>query len=145
MEGLAMTHVTEPGRRPVRQGVAAVTSIAAAVLLLSSGVLSILEGISAVAEDDLFVVGPDYAYKFNTTAWGWIHILLGILLVIAAIGLIAGTTWARITAIGLAALSIIANFAWIPYYPWWSILVIALDVIVIWAVATWEPNPPRHS
>src|SRR5689334_10738321 len=80
----AMT--TTPQEHPVRQGIAAGTSIGAAILLVTVGVLSILEGISAVANDNLFVVGIDYVYQFDTTTWGWIHIVLGILLVIAALG-----------------------------------------------------------
>ncbi|MEU5763082.1 hypothetical protein [Nocardia sp. NPDC047648] len=135
-----MTHMTEPEPHPVRRGIAAGTSIAAAILLLTVGVLSIFEGISAVADDDLIVVGADYVYKFDTTTWGWIHIVVGILLVVAALGLMTGATWARVVAICLAALSIIANFMWLPYYPAWSVLVIALNIVVIWAVATWRPE-----
>jgi hypothetical protein len=135
-----MTHMTEPEPHPVRRGIAAGTSIAAAILLLTVGVLSIFEGISAVAEDDLIVVGTDYVYKFDTTTWGWIHIVIGILLVVAALGLMTGAMWARVVAIVLAALSIIANFMWLPYYPAWSVLVIALNIVVIWAVATWRPE-----
>lgn len=134
---------TTPQERPVRQGIAAGTSIGAAILLITVGVLSILEGISAVANDKLFVAGIDYVYEFDTTTWGWIHIVLGILLVVSALGLMAGTTWGRIVAIVLAALSILGNFLWLPYYPAWSILVIALNVVVIWAIATWQPGLDR--
>ena len=133
-----MTHSTG---HPVRQGIAAGVSIGAAVLLLVVGVLSILEGISAVAKDDLFVMGVNYIYEFNTATWGWIHIVLGILLVVAAIGVMTGATWARVAAIVVAALSIIGNFLWLPYYPAWSILVIVLNVVVIWALVTWQPEP----
>ncbi|NEW59182.1 hypothetical protein GV794_26625 [Nocardia cyriacigeorgica] len=133
-----MTHMTQSERHPVKQGVAAVTSIAVAVLLLVVGVLSILQGISALATDELFITGPEYAYQFDTTTWGWIHLVLGVLIVITAIALMAGTVWARVAAVFLAGLSIIGNFLWIPYYPWWSILVIALNIVVIWAVSTWR-------
>ncbi|WP_024800596.1 hypothetical protein [Nocardia sp. BMG51109] len=125
---------------PVRQGLAAGTSIGAAALLITVGLLSLFQGISAVVKDDLFVVGVDYVYKFDITTWGWIHIVLGVVLVICALGLLTGTTWGRVAAIGIAALSILANFLWLPYYPWWSVLVIALDIVVIWAVATWRPE-----
>ncbi|MFE3445800.1 hypothetical protein ACFXNW_22430 [Nocardia sp. NPDC059180] len=134
-----MTHSSET-ESPVRQGIAAGTSIGAAILLLTVGVLSILQGISAVAEDQLFVVGIEYVYEFDTTTWGWIHIVLGIILVICALGLMTGTTWGRVAAVAIAALSIIANFLWLPYYPAWSILIIVLDVVVIWAVTTWNPS-----
>lgn len=124
----------------MKRGMAAVTSIAAAVLLLAVGVLSILAGVSAVAADELFVAGPDYILQFSTTTWGWVHIVLGALLAIAALGLMTGALWARIVAAFLAGLSIVANFLWAPYYPWWSIVVIALNVVVIWAVSTWRPE-----
>ncbi|MFJ1455422.1 hypothetical protein [Nocardia wallacei] len=131
---------TTSHNHPVRQGVAAGTSIGAATLLITVGLLSLFQGISAVVDDDLFVVGVDYVYKFDVTTWGWIHIALGIVLVICAVGLMTGTAWGRGAAIGIAALSILANFLWLPYYPWWSVLVIALDIVVIWAVATWRPE-----
>lgn len=129
-----------PQSHAVRQGVAAGTSIGAAILLGTVGVLSILQGISAVAADDLFISGPEYVYEVDLTAWGWVHIGLGILLVLSAVGLWAATTWGRVVAITIAALSIIANFLWLPYYPAWSLIVIALDIVVIWAVATWRPQ-----
>ncbi len=98
----------------------------------------LFQGIAAVASDDLLVIGVEYTYQFDTTAWGWIHIVLGVVLVISAIGLMTGATWARVVAVCIAALSILANFLWLPYYPLWSILIIALDVVVIWAVTTWD-------
>ncbi|MBF6101076.1 hypothetical protein IU510_23835 [Nocardia cyriacigeorgica] len=133
-----MTHMTEPRRNPVRQGVAALTTIAVAVLLLVLGLLSLFEGISAVADDELFVPGREYVYEFDTTTWGWIHIVLGGLIVLIALALFTGAVWARVIAVMLAGLSIIANFLWIPYYPWWSVLVIALNIVVIWALSTWR-------
>ncbi|MEU8895856.1 hypothetical protein [Nocardia sp. NPDC048505] len=134
-----MTHesdIEHPGRRAAAAG----TSIAAAILLLTVGVISILQGISAIAADQLYVAGFEYIYRFDTTAWGWTHTGLGILLSLCAIGLLYGATWARAAAIFLAALSIIGNFLSLPYYPAWSILIIVLDVVVIWAVATWRPD-----
>ncbi|NKY57454.1 DUF7144 family membrane protein [Nocardia flavorosea] len=125
---------------PLRQGFAAGASIGASILLLTVGVLSVLEGIAAVARDELFVLGIDYVYEFDITTWGWIHIVLGAILIVAALGLMTGTTWGRVLAITVAALSILANFLWLPYYPWWSTLVIALNIVVIWAIATWQPR-----
>ncbi|QDC12783.1 DUF7144 family membrane protein [Rhodococcus ruber] len=124
----------------VRQGVATGTSIGAAIILTTIGILQIFQGIAAVAEDELFVVGIEYTYKFDFTTWGWIHIVLGAVIALVGLALFTGATWARVAAIVLAALSILANFMWLPYYPWWSILIIALDVVVIWAVSTWNPR-----
>ncbi|MFW0793602.1 hypothetical protein AAFP30_07310 [Gordonia sp. CPCC 205515] len=123
---------------PVKEGIAGGTTIGAAALLLVAGIVGLLQGISAVAKDDLFVAGPQYVYKLDLTSWGWIHILLGVIAIVVAFGMFAAATWARVSAIVIASLSIIANFLWLPYYPWWSILVIALDILIIWAVATWR-------
>jgi hypothetical protein len=130
------------GTRPRGNHQAAATggSIAAAIILLTVGVLSIFQGIAAIAKDDLLVVGYNYTYEFDISTWGWIHLIVGVLLLLAGIGLMSGATWARFAAIVIASLSIIANFLWLPYYPLWSILIIAIDLVVIWAVATWEPN-----
>ncbi|MFE5288439.1 hypothetical protein ACFRAQ_26030 [Nocardia sp. NPDC056611] len=133
-----MTHSTGP-EPTLKQGLAAGTTIGAGILLLVIGVLSVLQGISAVASDDLLVVGYDYIYKLNTTGWGWIHIGVGIIQIIVSIGLLKGSTWGRTAALVLAALSIVENFLWIPYYPAWSLLIIALDVVVIWAISTYKP------
>ncbi|MGW8590492.1 DUF7144 family membrane protein [Dietzia sp. NPDC055877] len=122
----------------IKQGFAAGGSIAAALILLVTGVVSLLQGIAAIASDELLVIGVEYTFAFDTTTWGWIHLIVGALVVIVAVALIAGATWARFTAILLACLSIIANFLWLPYYPLWAILIIALDIVVIWALSTWD-------
>ncbi|MFZ2530657.1 MAG: hypothetical protein WAX14_23890 [Rhodococcus sp. (in: high G+C Gram-positive bacteria)] len=134
----------EQGDSGVKQGIAAGTSIGAAVILVTLGIISFFQGIAAVAEDEVFVRGIEYVYKLDFTSWGWIHIVLGVLMVIVGIALMAGQTWARVSAVIIAALSIIANFLWLPYYPWWSILIIALDIVVIWAVSTWKPQPELY-
>ncbi|WP_068155680.1 DUF7144 family membrane protein [Rhodococcus phenolicus] len=127
-------------RGNTKQKVAAGTSLAAAVILITVGILQFLQGIAAVAENELFVVGVEYTFKFDFTTWGWIHIVFGVVIVVVGLVLLTGATWARIGAIILAALSILVNFMWLPYYPWWSVLIIALDIVVIWAVSTWQPD-----
>jgi hypothetical protein len=108
----------------------------AAALMIVSGLWAALLGISALAKDHVFVVAPQYTYKINVSGWGWIHLILGIIVLIGGICLMLGQTWARILAIILAALSAIAQFLFLPYYPLWSILIIALDILIIWAVLT---------
>lgn len=129
--------------RPVRQVVAAGASIGAGALLLTTAVLTVLQGIQALVDHRPLIIGSNYVYKFNATGWGWIHIAVGIVLGIVAIGLITGAVWARVTAIVMACISIVVMFMWLPYYPMWSIIVVALDVIVIWAVATWDTASRR--
>ena len=125
-------------RHPVKQGFAGGTIFAASVLLFTVSLLAVLQAISALAEDEIFVSGPKYTYEFDLTTWGWIVLVVGLLGIAIAFGMMTGAMWARAAAIVIAAISIISNFLWLPYYPWWSILVIALDVIVIWAVTTWR-------
>lgn len=129
----------------VKQGLAAGTSVGAAIILATLGVVSVLQGIAAVAEDEIFVVGLAYTYEFDVTTWGWIHIVVGALMILIGVALMTGTTWARVTAIVIAAISVIANFLWLPYYPWWSTLIIALNIVVIWAVSTWKPTQTTHA
>lgn len=140
-EGDVMTAPNQaPANHPVRQGFAIGTTVAAAALLFVAGVVALLQGIAALADNNIVVVGTNYAFKFDVTTWGWIHIILGIIGIAVSLGLFVGQTWARGMAFVIAALSIVANFLWLPYYPLWSIVIIALDVVVIWAVATWRPD-----
>jgi hypothetical protein len=128
--------------RPASQTYLPGTAFAAGTLLLTCAVLTLLQGISALVNDQLLLVGPDYVYKFNMTGWGWVHIVVAILLGAVAVGLMFAATWARVAAIAMASVSIVVMFVWLPYYPLWSIIVIALDVIVILAVATWNMARP---
>jgi hypothetical protein len=106
----------------------------AGVMMIFGGAMAIFEGISAIAKDDVFVTTANYAYTFNLTSWGWIHLVLGVLVVLAGAALFSGAMWARVTGIVLAGLSMIANFMWLPYYPVWAIVLIAVDAFVIWAL-----------
>jgi hypothetical protein len=108
----------------------------AAALMIVSGIWAFLVGISALAKDRVFVISPDYTYKIDVTGWGWIHLILGIVVAIGGLCLLLGQTWARMLAVVLAVCSAVAQFLFLPYYPLWSILIIALDVFVIWAVLT---------
>jgi hypothetical protein len=106
----------------------------AATMLLLIGIFQAIDGLAAILNDSFFVVTKHYTFDLDVTAWGWIHLILGILLVFAGWGIFTGKTWAGIAGITLAVLSAVANFFFIPYYPFWSILVIGLDVWVIWAL-----------
>jgi hypothetical protein len=106
----------------------------AGAIMILIGIFHFFEGIAAIAEDEFFVVGREYVYDIDVTAWGWIHLIGGIIIVAAGIGVYSGAAWARIVGILLAGLSAIGNFFFIPYYPAWSILIIALDIAVILAL-----------
>src|SRR5919107_3359782 len=113
-------------------------TIFAAAMMMIIGFWQALAGIAAVAQDKVYAATPEYIYAFDVTGWGWIHLLLGILIVCAGVAVFMGSTWARMVAIVLASLSMIANFAFIPHYPIWSLTIIALDAAVIWALATYR-------
>ena len=133
----------EPGPAYIERPVAAIGSWATAVLLMVTGAVQTLEGISGVRAGEV-VVGQ-YIYRWNATGWAVVHIVVGVLLISAA--WFTSRSRARIAAIMLMAISIVANFLWLPYNPWWSVLIIALDAFLIWALATWhhEPEIPADS
>ena len=106
----------------------------AGVIMIMVGTFQAIAGLAAIIEDEFFVKTPNYAFEVDVTAWGWIHLLLGLLVAFAGYALFAAKTWARVIGVTLATLSGIANFFFIPYYPFWAILIIALDVWVIWAL-----------
>ncbi|WP_354637879.1 DUF7144 family membrane protein [Kitasatospora camelliae] len=116
---------------PVASGVVAVT----AVMMLIAGVLNLLRGIMAIANDEVYATTPNYVFKFDLTAWGWIHVVLAVLAVLVGVGLFRLALWARIAALIVASLLIIANFLSIPYYPLWSLTVIAVCLVAIWGLA----------
>jgi hypothetical protein len=106
----------------------------AGVLLLLVGAFQVIAGLVAIFDDDFYVVTQNYTFDLDTDMWGWIHLLVGILLAITGAAVFQRRPWAQATAVCLAMISAIANFFFIPYYPVWSTLVIALDVWIIWAL-----------
>jgi uncharacterized membrane protein len=106
----------------------------AASILTLAGSFQIVAGLTAIIDDEFYVVARNYAFDLDATVWGWIHLTIGVLLVVVGLGLFARQVWAGVTAIFLAMLSALVNFFFIPFYPVWAIVVIALDVWVIWAL-----------
>ncbi len=106
----------------------------AGVLMIMVGGFQALVGLVAVLQDDFYVMTKNYVFDIDPTAWGWIHLIMGIVVVLAGFAILAGQTWGRVVGVVLALVSAITNFAFIPYYPFWSMLIIALDVFVIWAL-----------
>ncbi|MFD0413012.1 hypothetical protein [Streptomyces sp. NPDC127108] len=115
----------------------------AGVLMLVNGVLSVLAGITGIAKDDVYARLGDYVYKFNLTTWGWIHLVLGVVVAVTGWGVLKGMEWARGMGVGLAAVSIVAQFLWLPYTPLWALVSIALGMFVIWALCADGPGATR--
>ncbi|MFG3284469.1 hypothetical protein [Streptomyces sp. NPDC048111] len=118
-------------------------TVFAGVLLFVDGVLAVLNGIAGIAKDNVYARIGDYTYQFSLTAWGWIHLIIGVLLVITGLGILKGAEWARALGVGLASLSIVANFIWLPYQPIWAVIAIAIGVFVIWSLLTDRPRAAR--
>ena len=125
------------GSRPPEPQVSgwAVGAIAfAATMLTLSGIFQALAGLVAIVNDDFYVVARNYTYDLDVSTWGWLHLIIGLVVFATGLALFARKSWAGVAAIVLAMISAIANFFFIPYYPIWALLVIALDVWVIWAL-----------
>jgi len=110
--------------------------IFAACIMILSGGLDVIQGIAAIAKNHIYVTSPNYFMRFSVTSWGWTHLILGGLMVLTGFVLFTGAIWARAVGIFFAVLAIFANFFFLPYYPFWAIILIALDIFVIWALAT---------
>jgi hypothetical protein len=130
-----MSRSTRGGRRRKHPWANGYTIFAVATMFVL-GLWQALAGISAVVRDRLYVTAPGYIYSLDMAGWGWVNLLLGVLTAGAGVAVLQGRTWADIMAIVLASLSLIANFLLIPRYPIWSLLIIALEVVVIWALTT---------
>ena len=133
----------ETSREPTISGWVVGGITFAGTMLILIGMFQAIDGLVAIFNDDFFLVTQNYTFDLDVTAWGWIHELLGIGMMIAGWSLFAGRTWAAVVALTLAMLSALANFFFIPYYPFWSLVMIALDCWVIWALT--RPGVVRSS
>ena len=106
----------------------------AAIMMSMMGLWWAMAGLVAIIDDEFFVVTQEWIFKFDVTAWGWIHLILGIVVLVAAFGLFSGAVWARTVGVIIAVLAGLVAFAWMPYYPLWAILFVAVSISVIWAL-----------
>jgi hypothetical protein len=106
----------------------------AAFMLFVGGLFQIVMGLAALVEDEFYVATRNWLFSYDATAWGWIHLILGVVLLLAGIGILVGSLPARIIGVVVAGLSAVATFAFLPWYPIWAVIVIAVDLAVIWAL-----------
>ena len=106
----------------------------AGVLMVIGGVLWTIQGLVAVFKNDIVIFGEEAALFLNVTGWGWVHVILGLLLLLSGILVMRGNLFGRTMAVFLVILSIIVNFLWLPVYPIWSLVIIVIDVFVLYAV-----------
>ena len=110
----------------------------AGVMLIIAGAFNVIEGVVALFQNEVYVAGRQYVFAFDLTAWGWTHLIVGAVVAAAGFAVLSGQVWGRSVGVGIAVLSMLANFLFIPYYPVWSLLIIALDVFVIWALIAYK-------
>jgi hypothetical protein len=106
----------------------------AGIMLIMIGFFHLFAGLVAIVDDTFYVVSRQWVFEFDVTAWGWIHLIGGALVVASGFGIFSGNVAARTVGVAVAVVSAMVNFAWLPYYPAWSGLMIALAVAVIWSL-----------
>ena len=106
----------------------------AGIMMVMGGIWWAIMGIIALANESFYVVGPEYILQFDVTTWGWIHLILGIVVVLAGFFVFTGAVWARTVGVIVALLWALLAFAWLPWYPVWAVLLIAVSIFIIWAL-----------
>ena len=106
----------------------------AATLAVLVGTFQVLQGLVAIFNDDFYIVTRNYTFDLDVSAWGWIHLLIGLVMLGVGFGLYVRALWAVIGGLAIAMLSALSNFFFIPYYPIWALLLIVLDVWIIWSL-----------
>lgn len=120
---------------PEDRGLAYGVGAFAGVLLAAFASMQLLEGIAAISTGDLYVNDDAYAYSLDVTTWGWVHVVLGIVGILVGVGIVARQAWGQVAGIGVAFLAALANFAFLPYFPLWSMVLLAFNALVVWALA----------
>jgi hypothetical protein len=112
-------------------------------MMMIVGLVEFFQGLVAVINgNQFFVTTPNYVFQLNVTTWGWIHLVLGAVIAVAGLFIFTGNIVARSLGMLLAGLQALANFVWLPYSPLWSIIIIAIDVFIIWSLATLRMDHP---
>ena len=112
-------------------------TIFAAVMMIMNGTFHAIGGLVALFQGDFYLIGREYFLEFNVTAWGWVHLTLGVVMFLAGMALFRAATWARTVGVILAAINGIVAFAWLPHYPVWGALMVASAIFVIWALTAY--------
>jgi hypothetical protein len=115
----------------------------AAVLLTLVGFLNVLDGIAAIARSHVFIGNAHYVFG-NLRAWGWVVLIIGILVLCAAAGIAVGNQWARWFGVVMIGLNALAQMVFLPAYPFWSLTIIAIDVVALYGLCVYGGRRPAH-
>ena len=108
----------------------------ASIMLFVIGFFDVIQGISAIARSHVFIANAHYVFS-NLRTWGWITLIVGVLVLIVALGVLAGNQIARWTAVVVLGLNAIDEMFFIPAYPFWALTIIAMDVVAIWGLCAY--------
>ena len=131
-----MTSATMRRDRGARQGEGYWMIVFAVALLVTVGFFNLIDGIAAIANSHVFIANAHYVVG-DLRAWGWVVLILGVLQLIAAIAILAGSQAARWFAVVVIGLNAISQMLFIPAYPFWSLLIIAVDVVALWGLCAY--------
>jgi hypothetical protein len=106
----------------------------AGLMLIMVGLFNVIDGLVAIVNHNFFVPTRAGLLVFNLAGWGWVHLLLGIVLVIVGVAVLTGQLWARVAAVILVILNAVTQLLFMSAYPLWSLIVIILDIIVLYAL-----------
>ncbi|MGE5226239.1 MAG: hypothetical protein ACM3OO_05130 [Planctomycetaceae bacterium] len=108
----------------------------AAFMMILMGSFHIVAGLAGILKDNFYLISQNgnYAFKFDATAWGWIHLVLGVIVLLAGFGLYKGSIWARTVGVIIALIAGFISFVWLPVYPIWAIILITISVAIIWSL-----------
>ena len=106
----------------------------AGLMMILIGLFHAISGLAEVVDPDAYVAGENYVFRLSSDAWGWIHLLGGIIIFFAGFAIFRGAVWGRTVGVILAIVSAFGAFAWLPYAPVSAIVIIAIDITVIWAL-----------
>jgi hypothetical protein len=131
-----MTSATMRRDRGARQGEGYWMIVFAVALLVTVGIFNLIDGIAAIANSHVFIANAHYVVG-DLRAWGWVVLILGVLQLIAAIAILAGSQAARWFAVVVIGLNAIGQMLFIPAYPFWSLLIIAVDIVALWGLCAY--------
>jgi putative Mn2+ efflux pump MntP len=110
-------------------------SVFGGTVLITVGLFQLFEGLAAVLKDEVYATTRNYVYKFDLTTWGWLHLTIGAVAVAVGIAILIGQRWALFAGIGMATLSALSQFLFLPWQPLWAMLIIGIDIAIVWALA----------
>ena len=109
-----------------------------AVFMFVGGSFQAIQGLAAILDDEFFIALDNYAYDIDVTTWGWVHLICGSVVAVTGLTLLTGSITARLVAMFIVVVSAMINFVYIPYQPVWSIVLLAIDGVILWALIAYE-------